>query len=450
MNFKNKNVLVCGIGKSGISASLLLKKLGANVTIQDLKTEENILNIDILKQNHISLYLGKNPQKDLIENTDIIVVSPGLPLDLDFILYAKNRIEIISEIELAYSICKGDIVAITGTNGKTTTTTLVGEIIKNYKKCFVVGNIGIPFSEKVLEIKEDDIVVCEISSFQLETIKHFKPKVSAILNITPDHLNRHKTMENYILAKERIFENQSDKDFLVLNFEDENSKKFHQKTNANILYFSTQKEIQNGAYLKNNQIFINCFGKNQKFINIDNLNILGKHNMENVMASILICMALKIPINIIKNTILNFKGVEHRIEFVCNKNGVDYYNDSKGTNVDASINAILAMKKPIHLIAGGYDKQSDFKPFIKTFENKVKNVVLIGEVKEKFAKDCQELNFKDFNFAKSLKEAVQICFEKAQNGECVLLSPACASWDMFKNFEERGNLFKLYVQNIKG
>lgn len=450
MNFKNKNVLVCGVARSGISASLLLKKLGANVTIQDLKTEDELENIDILKNEKIQLYLGKNPAKDLIDKMDIMVVSPGLPLDLDFVLYAKNRLKIISEIELAYSVCKAPIVAITGTNGKTTATTLVGEIISNYKKSFVVGNIGIPFSEKVLEMKEDDFAVCEVSSFQLETIHNFRPKVSAVLNITPDHLNRHKTMQNYILAKERIFENQKEDDFLILNFEDEICRKMASKTNANVLYFSSKKEIENGAYLKNNEIFINCFGKNEKFININELNILGVHNMENVMASILMCACLKIPFEIIKNTLINFKGVEHRIEFVSNKNGVDYYNDSKGTNVDASIKAILAMKKPIYLIAGGYDKQTDFKEFIQTFENRVKKVVLIGDVKEKIAKQCKEMNFNNFEITDTLEKAIKICFENAENGDCVLLSPACASWDMFKNFEERGNLFKSYVENIKG
>ena len=450
MEFKNKNVLVCGMAKSGISASLLLKKLGANVTIQDLKTEDTISNINILKNENINLYLGKNPEKNLIDKMDIIVVSPGLPLDLDFILYAKNKVKIISEIELAYLVCKATTVAITGTNGKTTVTTLVGEIISNYKKSFVVGNIGTAFSEKVLEMKEEDFAVCEVSSFQLETIHNFRPKVSVILNITPDHLNRHKTMENYIFAKERIFENQKNDDFLILNYEDEICKKMANKTNANVFYFSSKNEIEKGVYLKNEDIFINCFGKNEKFININELNILGVHNIENVMASILICACLKVPFEIIKNTVINFKGVEHRIEFVCNKNGVDYYNDSKGTNVDASIKAVLAMKKPIYLIAGGYDKETDFKDFIKNFEKRVKKLILIGEVKEKIAKQCEEMNFFNFEIANNLEEAVKICFENAKTGDCVLLSPACASWDMFKNFEERGNLFKSYVQNIKG
>lgn len=450
MEFKNKNVLVCGLARSGISASLLLKKLGANVTIQDLKKEDELENIDILKNENISLYLGKNPEKDLIDKMDIMVVSPGLPLDLDFVLYAKNKIKVISEIELSYHICKATIVAITGTNGKTTTTTLVGKIISNYKKAFIVGNIGIPFSEKALEMEKEDFAICEISSFQLETIHNFRPKVSAVLNITPDHLNRHKTMENYILAKERIFENQEKDDFLILNFEDEICKKMKNKANCNILYFSSKNKIENGVYLKDNEIFINCFGKNQKFININELNVLGIHNMENIMASILICLCLNIPLEIIKNTLVDFKGVEHRIEFVCNKNGVDYYNDSKGTNVDASIKAILAMKKPIYLIAGGYDKQIDFKEFIKSFEKRVEKLILIGEVKEKIAMQCKEMKFNNFELADSLESAVKICFENAKEGDCVLLSPACASWDMFKNFEERGNLFKLYVENIKG
>lgn len=452
MEFKNKNVLVCGIARSGISSALLLKKLGANVIIQDLKKEDDIEpnNITILKENKIQLYLGKNPDKEIIDNVDLMVVSPGLPLDLDFILYAKQKINIISEIELAYTQCKAPIVAITGTNGKTTTTALVGEIINSYKKAFVVGNIGIPFTEKVLDIKEDDIVVAEISSFQLETIKHFCPKVSAVLNITPDHLNRHKTMENYILAKERIFENQTENDFLILNYEDEVCKKMAFKTKSKVLYFSSKTEIQNGVYLKQDNIFINCFGINEKFLNINELKILGEHNIENAMASILMCMAINIPLENIKKALINFNAVEHRIEFVCNKNGVDYFNDSKGTNTDATIKAILAMKKPINLIIGGYDKGAQFKDLISLFKNRVKKAVLIGEVKEKVAKECDEIGFFNYEFSSTLEEAVEICYKYAKENECVLLSPACASWDMFKDYEERGNLFKKYVKNIKG
>ncbi|MDE6357662.1 MAG: UDP-N-acetylmuramoyl-L-alanine--D-glutamate ligase, partial [Eubacteriales bacterium] len=350
----------------------------------------------------------------------------------------------------AYTVCKAPIIAITGTNGKTTTTTLVYEIINSYKKAYIVGNIGIPFTEKALDMKKEDIAVAEISSFQLETIKNFKPKVSAVLNISPDHLNRHKTMENYILAKERIFENQTDSDFLILNYEDKICKEMANKTKANVLYFSSEREILNGAYLKNDYIHIKCFGKNEKFININNLKILGIHNIENAMASILMAMAMEIPLEIIKQGLINFNAVEHRIEFVCTKNGVDYYNDSKGTNTDASIKAILAMKKPIYLIAGGYDKNADFKEWIKTFENRVKKLILIGEVKEKIAKECKELNFEKFEMADNIEIAVKICYENAKDGECVLLSPACASWDMFKDYEERGNLFKEYIKNLKG
>lgn len=450
MDFKNKNILVCGIARSGISSAILLKKLGANVTIQDLKKDNEIENINILKDSRINLYLGKNPNEELIDKMDMIVVSPGVPLDLDFILYAKKRIKVISEIELAYQICKAPIVAITGTNGKTTTTTLTGEIINNYKKSYTLGNIGIPFSEKVLEIQQEDVAIIEISSFQLESIENFKPKIAAVLNISPDHLNRHKTMENYILSKERIFENQTDKDFLILNYEDEVCRKMANKSNSKILYFSSEREISNGVYLKDNYININCFNKNEKFIFIDDIKILGKHNMENVMASILISMAMQVPIEIIKKSIINFNAVEHRTEFVCNKNGVDYYNDSKGTNIDASIKAILAMKKPIYLIAGGYDKGADFKEFINSFDGKVKKLILIGQVKEKIAKECKNLNFERFELAENLESAVNICYENAKAGDCVLLSPACASWGMFKDYEERGRLFKEYIKNLKG
>ncbi len=449
MEFKNKNVLVCGLGISGYNSALLLKKLGANVTVQDLKNKENFLDyINILKKNDINLYLGQNPTNELIDKMDIMVVSPGIPSDTDFILYAKSKIIVISEIELAYLNCPSDnIIAITGTNGKTTTTSIVYEIVNKFKNAFIVGNIGTPFSQKVLEIKKDDIVVTEVSSFQLELINNFKPKIAAILNITEDHLNVHKTMENYIKAKEKIFENQTENDYLILNYDDKILKKLSSK--SKILYFSSNTEITNGAYLKDDFIFINCFAfKNLKFIDTKQLKILGIHNFENVMASILMSLCLNIPLDIIKERLINFAPIEHRIEFVCFKNDVPYFNDSKATNIQSAIKAILAMQKPIHLIAGGYDKKVDFAPLVAHFKNNVKNVVLIGEVKDKIAMKCQDLHFNNYQYANSLEEAVNICYKNAKKDECVLLSPACASFDMFKNYEERGKLFKKYVENL--
>lgn len=450
MDLKDKNVLVCGIGKSGISASVLLKKLGAVVTIQDLKEKSEITNLAILEENEIKLYLGKNPDVNIIDETDLMVLSPGLPLDLDFILYASKRLKIIGEIELAYLNCSAEkIIAITGTNGKTTTTSLIGEIIGGFRKTHIVGNIGVPFSEKVAEISKDDFVVAEVSSFQLETISKFKPKVACVLNITPDHLNRHKTMENYISIKENIFKNQTEDDFLILNYDDLTCRKMKKKAKSKILYFSTDKKIKNGAYLLNENIYIECFGHSEALININDLKILGKHNIENAMAAVLTALALNVSLEIIKKGLIDFKAVEHRIEYVCSKKGVDYFNDSKGTNTDSGIKAIQSMKKPIYLIAGGYDKGTDFIEWIKSFENKVKKLILIGQVKEQIAKDCDKLLFYNYELASTLEEAVKICYNDAKPSDCVLLSPACASWDMFKDYEERGNLFKKCVNDLE-
>lgn len=448
MDFYNKNVLVCGIARSGISAAILLKDIGANVTIQDIKRYEDIEDINEIKfieKKGINLYLGKNPEKHLIDKMDIMVVSPGLPLNLDFVQYSFSKIPVISEIELAYLNCKSPIIAITGTNGKTTTTSIMGEILKNYKNTYIVGNIGIPFSEEVIKINKDDVAVIELSSFQLETIYKFKPNIACVLNITPDHLNRHKTMENYVLAKEKIFKNQNENDFLILNYDDIHCRNMASKTKSNIMYFSINQKIMRGAYLEDNYIYIN----NEKFIDTNMINIIGKHNMENVMASILMSLAFNVPLDIIKKGLMNFCSIEHRIEYVLTKNNVDYYNDSKATNIDATIKAIDAMKKPIYLISGGSEKNSNFIPMIEAFGNKVKHLIIIGEVKNRIAKDCKNLGFLRYTIKDTLLDAVKFCYESAKDGDCVLLSPACASFDMFKDYEERGKLFKEYVKKLK-
>jgi len=451
MDFKNKNVLVCGIAKSGIAAAFLLNKLKADVTIQDLK-ERNNFEDDAKKLENIGvkLYFGKNPD-DIVKFQDFIIVSPGIPSDLDFILEAKKiGIPVWSEIELAYKVCKAPIVGITGTNGKTTTTSLVGEIFNNFNKnTKVVGNIGIPFSGEVLNINKNGYVIAELSSFQLENIESFKPKISAVLNITPDHLNRHKTIENYISAKERIFENQDENDFVILNYDDLNCRKMAEKTKSKIIYFSRKEAIANGVYADEKSIYINYRNYNQKVIDIQQMNILGSHNVENAMAAIAISICADIDINIIIKSLKEFKAVEHRIEYVTTINNIEFYNDSKGTNPDAAIKSIEAMKRPIILIGGGYDKGSDFNKWIESFNGKVKLLVVIGAVSDKIIETAKEHNFTNFKKANSLKEAVNICFENASQGDCILLSPACASWDMFENYEQRGKMFKEFVFNLE-
>ena len=369
MDFKDKKVLVSGVAKSGVSAAYLLKKLGANVTIQDAKTEDKLGNVVTeLKNNGIALYLGSNPD-DIIENMDILVMSPGVPTDLPFVNKAREKNNpVIGEIELAYMFCKSPIIGITGTNGKTTTTTLVGDICKAYyNNTFVVGNIGNPFADITLDTTNNGAVVAELSSFQLETINEFKPKVSAVLNITPDHLNRHHTIQNYIAAKERVFENQTADDYCILNYNDEITKAMANKTKAKVVFFSLNNKLDEGIYSDENSIYIKALGYDQKVIDINELKILGGHNVENAMAAIGCSIAIGVPMDIVVKVLKEFTAVEHRIEYVTTVNDIEFYNDSKGTNPDASIKAVEAMKRPICIIAGGYDKGSDFTEWIDTF-----------------------------------------------------------------------------------
>lgn len=354
-------------------------------------------------------------------------------------------IPIWGEVELAYTYGKGDVLAITGTNGKTTTTALLGEIMKNYKESvFVVGNIGNPYTAAALEMREDSVAVAEMSSFQLETIHEFRPKVSAILNITPDHLNRHHTMEAYIKAKEDIAKNQTKEDTCVLNYEDEVTRKIGENVKANVLYFSSQRKLDRGIYLDDGNIILR---QDEEILvcNVNELKLLGTHNYENVMAAVAMAAAYGTPMEVIRRTIKEFAGVEHRIEFVREKDGVAYYNDSKGTNPDAAIKGIQAMNRPTVLIGGGYDKDSEYEEWIQAFDGKVKLLVLVGATKEKIAEAAERVGFVSYVMADSFEEAVEKCIEAAEPGDAVLLSPACASWGMFKNYEERGDKFKELV-----
>lgn len=451
MDFKDKKVLVSGVAKSGVSAAYLLKKLGANVTIQDAKTEDKLGNVVTeLKNNGIALYLGSNPD-DIIENMDILVMSPGVPTDLPFVNKAREKNNsVIGEIELAYMFCKSPIIGITGTNGKTTTTTLVGDICKAYyNNTFVVGNIGNPFADITLDTTNNGAVVAELSSFQLETINEFKPKVSAVLNITPDHLNRHHTIQNYIAAKERVFENQTADDYCILNYNDEITKAMANKTKAKVVFFSLNNKLDEGIYSDENSIYIKALGYDQKVIDINELKILGGHNVENAMAAIGCSIAIGVPMDIVVKVLKEFTAVEHRIEYVTTVNDIEFYNDSKGTNPDASIKAVEAMKRPICIIAGGYDKGSDFTEWIDTFKGRVKFVAVIGAVKDKIVDTLNKADFTNYKTADTFEEAIDLCYENADKGDCVLLSPACASWDMFKSYEQRGEIFKDYVRKLK-
>lgn len=448
MNIKGKKALVCGMAKSGISAACLLNRLGAKVTLQDLKERGQIAEAASLEALGITLYTGKNPD-DIVEQQDLIVLSPGIPCDLPFILRAEAAgVSVISEVELAYRYTPCPVIAITGTNGKTTTTTLVGEIMKKkHPSRVVVGNIGVSYSSKVEQLTPKDWVIAEISSFQMEKATTFHPRISAVLNISPDHLNRHKTMDAYVAMKERVFQNQEEDDFCILNYSDEVCRKMAEKTKAQVVFFSSQEKLEEGIYLEGKNIEVRWRDIRCTLLSVDQLRVLGIHNYENIMAAVAMTMVAGIDLNTIVEVIENFSGVEHRIEYVATVSGVDYYNDSKGTNTDASIRAVLAMKKPIVLIGGGYDKGVSFDDWTQLFPGRVKHLVLIGVTAAQIRASAEKSGFTPISICTSFEEAINLCHEVAEAGDCVLLSPACASWGMFENYEQRGDAFKKQVRD---
>jgi len=451
MQIKGKKVLVIGAAVTGVPVVKELNRLGAEIILNDFKKVDELKEIVAeVEQLPIRLVAGGHPVK-LAEECDFVVISPGVPLDILLVQKAKELgKEVIGEIELAYRLTSTPIAAITGTNGKTTTTALLGEIMKESgRKAFVTGNIGHAMILEVNGSGTEDIFVLEVSSFQLESTVTFKPKVSAILNITPDHLNRHKTMENYIDAKCKIFINQDASDYTVLNADDPETSKLAGRSKSKVLLFSRKKEVTEGAYIENNHIVIRVGNKKETIIHKDKIYIPGNHNLENALAAALMAYCMGARPSVIAETLESFRGVEHRIEYVEEIEGVIYYNDSKGTNTDASIKAIQAMKRPTLIIAGGYDKGSEYDELIAAFGNIIKHMVLIGKTADKLEETARKHGFKNVHKAKDLREAVKKCHILAEPGDCVLLSPACASWDMFSNFEERGRLFKEYVRELR-
>ncbi len=450
MSLNDKKVLVAGMGKSGMSVADTLLKIGAKISVYDKKEAIGKEILDLIRKNNIPSYLGKDPVR--LNQFDLIVLSPGIPLDEPFILESESLgIEIIGELELAYRLSKGKYIAITGTNGKTTTTTLVGEIFNNAgKESKVVGNIGIAAISKVFETVNNSYLITETSSFQLETIKQFKPIVSALLNITEDHLDRHKTMEQYGDVKAKIFQNQTKNDYFIVNYDCAESYKRSLYCKANVVPFSRKIELDFGCFVKGKWIIIK--NKNNEMIPIcktEDLKIPGLHNVENGLAAVAIAFFAGISPEHITKALKEFEGVEHRIEFVREVNGVRFINDSKGTNPDSAIKAVEAIEGSIILIAGGYDKGSDFSNFIISFSGKVKHMILLGETAEKIKNTAEGLNYLNVTIKENMEKCVEEAYNIAENGDTVLLSPACASWDMYPNFEIRGFHFKECVKNIR-
>lgn len=451
---KEKKVLVIGSGISGVGAVKLLFEMGAKPVLFDgneqIKPEELRERFEEGKRPEV--YTGSLPE-EVKEQMELVVPSPGVPCDIGLVAeYREKGIPVWGEMELGFKAAKGELAAITGTNGKTTTTSLVGEILKEqYREVFVVGNIGNPYTLEALKTTEKSVTAAEVSSFQLETVEQFHPKVSAILNVTPDHLNRHHTMEKYAEAKEAIAIKQTAEDVCVLNYENEYTRSFGEtRCKAGVVWFSSVRELKNGYFLKDDTICLAEDGQVKKLLNIHkDMNLVGICNVENVMAAIAIATGMQVPMDKILHAVSRFQAVEHRIEFVAEKDGVTYYNDSKGTNPDAAIQGIRAMSRPTVLIGGGYDKQNEYDEWIEAFDGKVKLLVLIGQTREKIADCAKEHGFTDYVFADSFEEAMEICVKNAVSGDAVLLSPACASWGMFPNYEVRGRMFKEYVMNLK-
>ncbi len=450
----DKKVLVAGGGKSGLCASALLARNGEKVILFDenekLDAKELMEKVECEQRANIEVHIGKLTD-EIIDECSLMVISPGIPTDTEFAMKVKAAgIPVWSEIELAYRYEKGLVAAITGTNGKTTTTTLVGEIMKAYnEETFVVGNIGIPYTSLADKTSEGSITVAEISSFQLETIDTFRPHVSAILNITPDHLNRHYTFENYANCKLDITRNQTKEDYAVLNYDDPETMKLADRVGSKVVYFSRCKKLDEGVYVEDGNVVIAENGSIIRVLSLDKVKLLGTHNTENILAAVAVAYYMGVPVEIIERVCTSFEGVEHRIEYVKTVNGVAYYNDSKGTNPDAAIKGIKAMTTTTFLIGGGYDKHSEYDEWIEAFDAKVKYLVLIGETAEKIAICAKNHGFNSIVIMDTLEEAVDFCHKNAKPGDAVLLSPACASWDMFKSYEQRGNLFKEYVRKLE-
>jgi UDP-N-acetylmuramoylalanine--D-glutamate ligase len=448
MDLNNKRVLVVGLGKSGVASALFLKSRGARVTVSDSKPEAELRDeILLLLEHGITVETGGHGDRSF-RGQDLIVVSPGVPVDAPQLVQARNLGElVIGEIELAAQFLAGPIVAITGANGKTTTTSLAGEIVAAGKfSTLVGGNIGTPAISFVDQAGPATWIVLEVSSFQLETIVGFRPRIAVILNITPDHLDRHKTFDNYVNAKARIFENQGADDFTVLNADDPTTAGLSDRTRARLFWFSRKKEIEKGAFVRGTHIYFRDGHSEREIMPLAEVPLKGAHNLENVLAGVSIGILVGCQPEQIRHAVRAFKAVEHRLEFVARFAGVDYYNDSKATNVDATIKALESFPANIHLILGGKDKGSDYTVLNDLLRQRVKRVYTIGAAAAKIESQIQ--GAAEVEHAETLENAIRRASESAVPGDVVLLAPACASFDQFQSYEHRGRVFKEIVHSL--
>ncbi|HKW75905.1 MAG TPA: UDP-N-acetylmuramoyl-L-alanine--D-glutamate ligase [Terriglobales bacterium] len=448
MELKNKRVLVVGLGRSGAASAIFLQERGAKVTVSDSKSEAQLQNdIPALLDRGISIEAGRHGERTF-RDQDLIVVSPGVPSDQPQLQQARALgIPVIGEIELAFRHLQGKVLAITGSNGKTTTTTLVGEILsKSGKKTLVGGNIGTPVISLVNRATAETNLVLEVSSFQLETIERFRPWIAAILNITPDHLDRHHTFQAYVDAKARIFENQQEDDFALLNADDAACIGLKDRVKGELYWFSRKRPVEQGAFLKEDQIIFRSSGMDQTVLRRNEIQLKGEHNVENVLAAVAMSMLAGCPREQVRRAVMEFRAVEHRLELVTSINGVSFYNDSKATNVDATIKALESFPGNIHIILGGKDKGSDYTVLNPLLRERVKRAYLIGAAAEKIASQIQ--GAAPLVHSGTLEHAVRQAFDAARPGDVVVLAPACASFDQFENYEQRGRIFKELVMSL--
>ncbi len=453
MDWENKKVLVVGMARSGVAAAQLLRASGALVTVNDSKTEDQLGDqLAPLEGLMLDRRFGC-PADGLLEGQDCLVISPGIPDSAPFVQKAREMgLYVTGELELAFQLSHGTLVAVSGTNGKTTTVSLLGEIFRNSGQVtHVVGNIGYPYSLASLVSRREDVIVCEVSSFQMETADTFHPHVALLTNITEDHLNRHGTMEIYTALKMRMFRNQTSGDFAVFNADDPGLHGLCRQVRSRVLKFSRKKEVREGAFVRNGEIILTMDGNERRVCRTDEVRIPGPHNLENALGAVCVAAAMEVPIPVIRHSLKTFRGVEHRIESVRVLEDVEYINDSKGTNVDSTIKAVQTMNRPTAIILGGYDKHTSFDPLSREIvaSGMIREAVLIGETAPQIRESLERAGFRAISEAESLGEAVDICRKKADRGWNVLLSPACASFDMFSDFEERGRVFKQIVNNLE-
>ena len=451
MDYGEKNILVLGAGSSGIGAAWVLAQLHANVVLNDYKPVEfESSTRKKLDDAGVTIITGRQ-DNSLLNGVDRIVISPGIALSIPIVQEAFNRhIEVVSEVELAYDVCKSPILGVTGTNGKTTTTTLLTQVMESTGLPIKVGgNIGDSLSEAAFNMPEGGYLIAELSSYQLETIKSFCPLGAIVLNVTPDHLARHKTMENYAAAKARIFMNQNAENFVVLNDDDPIVAAMKKDVHSKILSISQHHKVECGAYFEGNTCYAVLNGNVISVIDTEQIHIKGAHNIENILSVIALTYALGVDVERIKRTIENFHGVEHRLERVTTIHDVTFYNDSKATNTDSVVKALDAFDKPVILLAGGHDKMTPLEDFMNVVKKNTKEVIFMGEAAERFESVATKVGVTNIHRAQSMKEAVELGYKLAEPSDIVLLSPACSSFDLYSCFEERGDDFKKCVKELE-